>query len=85
LQAELLREQELLRCLEEKRAASRAATLQKQRRKPVGGDRICLRSANRFDRCRSFSSAAVRKHPRARAFAATTRGELYPTHLIQIA
>ena len=52
-------------------------------RGPAAGDRVCLRSVNRFDRCRSFSSAAVRKRSRARTFAASSGGDLYSSHLIQ--
>jgi len=83
LQAALLREQELLRCLEEKHNASLAAARQKRRRKPATGDRVRRRSNNRFDRCRGFPSANMRERPRARAFAASAGGELHPTHLIQ--
>lgn len=50
LQTELLREQDLLRCLQEKHDPGLAASLQKRRLKPASCYRLCLRSGDRFDR-----------------------------------
>ena len=83
MQNGLLREQDLLRCLEEKHDTGFAAPFQKRGDKSATDNRIRFRSANRFDRCRSFSPAAVRRYRGARAFAASSRGDLYSSDLIQ--
>jgi hypothetical protein len=83
VQAELLREQNLLRCFQKKHGTPFASALQKWRSKSAAGNRICFRPNYRFDARSNFRSASRRERTTTRPFAASSGDDLHPTHLIQ--
>jgi hypothetical protein len=83
VQAEVLREQDLLRGLDEKQRADIAAAVQKHSRQSIARDRVCLDSSDRFDCDRGGFADRAGERSSAGAFAASSRGDLYSVDLIQ--